>query len=143
MSNLGLERREGCRRIYGRPTHSRRALVAVALAATPAAAVTITVDTDLDVDLANGLCSLREAIVAANGDAVYNDCPAGSGPDRIVFAVPLPATILLNDHLPTITESLAIRGPGTGTLRLDGDNLYRPLHSSRTATAGSASATSL
>ena len=100
--------------------------VAVALAG-GAAAKTITVDSDLDVDLTNGLCSLREAIVAANSDAVYNDCPAGAGPDRIVFAVPLPATILLNDHLPTITESLAIRGPGFDVFRLDGDHLYRPL----------------
>lgn len=92
-----------------------------------AGAATITVDTAADLDAADGLCSLREAIVAANSDAAYNGCPAGAGADRIVFDLALPAIVLLTDHLPAITEDLAIRGPGATELAVDGDTLYRPL----------------
>ncbi len=35
--------------------------------------------------IADGACSLREAIVAAGDDAAYRDCPAGAGLDDIVF----------------------------------------------------------
>lgn len=57
-----------------------------------------------------------EAIVAANSDAAHNDCPAGDGGDHVAFSLPVPATIVLADHLPAITESLAIHGTGTGSL---------------------------
>jgi hypothetical protein len=91
----------------------------------PAPAATIIVTTDLDVDAADGLCSLPEAIVAANDDAAHNDCPAGTGPDRIVFDLPLPAVIRATGDLPTVTQTVAIQGPGPNDLSIDGDDLHR------------------
>ena len=47
--------------------------------------------TTLDDALANdAACSLREAIIAANTDAAFNGCAAGSGADTITFADALP-----------------------------------------------------
>ncbi len=54
--------------------------------ATPVFAVTIMVTTSTDEDSHPGAgvgCSLREAIIAANTDAAYGGCPAGSGADTI------------------------------------------------------------
>jgi CSLREA domain-containing protein len=47
-------------------------------------ATTITVNTTSDELAADGNCSLREAISAANTDAAVDGCPAGSGADTIV-----------------------------------------------------------
>jgi predicted outer membrane repeat protein len=94
-------------------------------AAAPLAAATIAVTTALDVDLDDGACALREAIVAANDDAAYHGCPAGSGPDRIVFELaPLPATIALQAALPPIDASVLLRGPAPGIVELDGQGLW-------------------
>lgn len=94
-------------------------------AAAPLVAATIPVTTELDVDLDDGSCSLREAIVAANDDAAYHGCPAGSGPDRIVFDLaPLPATIALQAALPPIDASVLLRGPAPGVVELDGQGLW-------------------
>jgi CSLREA domain-containing protein len=106
---------------------SSRSVLALALtllAPASADAATLPVTTAVDIDLADADCSLREAIVAANTDAAYNGCPAGSGADRIVFALTLPATIALASDLPTITATLAIVGPGATDLALDGQDLY-------------------
>ena len=90
-----------------------------ALGATPygeGASATITVDTASDVIASDGLCSLREAIVAANTDSPFSDCPGGSGAD----------TLLLDPRvLQTSTLTLAIGGGGeddarTGDLDLAG-----------------------
>lgn len=51
----------------------------------PARAGTITVTTHLDAATGDGLCSLREAIIAANGDRIVDACPAGNGVDTIVL----------------------------------------------------------
>ncbi len=51
----------------------------------PARAGTITLTTSLDAITGDGLCSLREAIIAANGDRVVDACPAGNGADTIVL----------------------------------------------------------
>ncbi|MCP3980540.1 MAG: CSLREA domain-containing protein [bacterium] len=55
------------------------------LVCAPAAAATITVNTTADQILANGVCSLREAIRNSNADADVSggDCAAGSGGDVI------------------------------------------------------------
>lgn len=55
------------------------------LIAPPALAATITVTTTEDEYGGGPLCSLREAIEAANTDAAFGGCPAGSGPDTIVL----------------------------------------------------------
>lgn len=106
--------------------------------ATPTrAASTITVTTTGDVIASDGLCSLREAIIAANMDSAFSDCPAGSGADRIEFSseLPAPATIVLtnsgageNSALTgdlDITGTLTVSGAGTGQAILDGDDADR------------------
>ena len=55
------------------------------LPSTTQAATTITVTGRTDELDANGVCSLREAIQAANTDAAVDACPAGSGADTIVL----------------------------------------------------------
>jgi len=84
-------------------------------------AATITVDTNIPRINSNGLCSLIEAIVNANNDAVtHADCAAGSGADTIE----LPAAAILTvtkSHanyygatgLPTITSEITIEGNGS------------------------------
>lgn len=101
--------------------------LALALLAAPSGAATIAVTTDLDTDLADALCSLREAIVAANSDAAYRGCVAGSGADRIVFPLATPATLLLGADLPAITGTLKLQGPGADLLTVDGQDLWRLL----------------
>ncbi len=107
------------------PSTWRLAMLLLALAALPAGAVTITVDTADDQDLADGFCSLREAILAANTDAARNECPAGAGEDRIAFALALPAVLQLGQDLPPVTGSLAVGGPSAGDLWIDGMDLFR------------------
>ena len=88
--------------------------LASALAAPAADAATLQVAPGApDVLATEGTCSLREAIINANGDdATWPDCPAGSGPDSIV--------------LPAGTYALAIPGTdedsaATGDLDILGD----------------------
>jgi CSLREA domain-containing protein len=76
---------------------------------TPTAITVTTIDDELNSD---GDCSLREAIQAANTDAVVDACPAGSGADTI--------------DLPAGTYTLSIAGAGedanlTGDLDVTAD----------------------
>ena len=97
------------------------AALALAAEAAPAAAVILTVTTAVDVDTDDALCSLREAIVAANTDTAHHGCPAGTGPgDRIRFALLPGAVIELADSLPLVTSSILIEGPGAAELAIDG-----------------------
>jgi CSLREA domain-containing protein len=57
----------------------------LALCAAPAHASTITVTTHADGLAADGACSLREALLAADTDAAVSGCPAGSGADTVVL----------------------------------------------------------
>lgn len=85
----------------------------IGLAPAPIAhAASLTVNTLLD-NTANGdgLCTLREAITAANDNADYNDCVAtGYGDDTITFSIS--GTITLGSQLPNIQNA--------GTLTIDG-----------------------
>ena len=55
-------------------------------ALTPSMATTFTVNTTEDEIVANGKCSLREALAnAGSNSTIFADCPAGSGADTIVF----------------------------------------------------------
>jgi CSLREA domain-containing protein len=84
------------------------------------ASATITVATLSDVVADDGLCSLREAIIAANTDtasgATTGECPAGSGTDEVNFGVT--GTIYLASSLPGITSSVALNGPGADLLSI-------------------------
>jgi hypothetical protein len=61
-------------------------------------------------------CTLRQAILDANDN---------SGADTIVFASGLTGTITLVGNPDTITEAVAIQGPGASDITVDGDNAYR------------------
>lgn len=88
------------------------------LAASSARAATITVNSTADGSPANdGVCTLREAIIAANTNvasgAMAGECAAGvAGLDTIAFAIPGAGvhTIVLVGGLPTITEAVFING---------------------------------
>jgi CSLREA domain-containing protein len=59
--------------------------VASLLGAGPSSAATIPVTTESDTRADDGLCSLREATIAANNDIATTGCPAGSGADTITL----------------------------------------------------------
>jgi len=102
------------------------ALFAAALctAAFPLSAATITVDSVEVNDFDDGICTLREAILAANQDVAYHGCSTGSGLDQIDFSLPPASTILvMNVPLPAVTEPVAIIGPGEEELTIDGSGL--------------------
>jgi CSLREA domain-containing protein len=118
-------------------------LLAMAVGARPGeslqAAPLITVTTFDDELNADGDCSLREAINAANLNSAVDGCAAGSGDDVIVLAA---GTYILTiagsddanasgdlDIAPTVTtERLTIQGAGAGVSLIDGNQLDRVLH---------------
>jgi CSLREA domain-containing protein len=101
------------------------------VAALPAQAGTfITVNTTEDESTADGDCSLREAIIAANTDAPRDACPAGSrsvGLDTIGFDLGSSPTITLGSTLPDITDGLVTDGEAEGAdVSVSGNNQVRP-----------------
>ena len=102
-------------------------LSALALLAQPwtLSAATITVTSLGDDTVGDGEVTLREAILAANSDSSVDGSVAGNGPDEIVFATS-PGTITLGGTaLPTISDELAITGPGASQLAVDASGLSR------------------
>lgn len=81
---------------------------------TPAyAGATIVVNTNAEADvlISDGKCSLREAITNANYDnAVYANCPAGSGTDTITFDADYTITLSFGEL--NITSPIIINGNG-------------------------------
>jgi CSLREA domain-containing protein len=92
------------------------AVLTLGMFAACATAATITVNSNADTVANDGVCTLREAIVAANTDtasgAMAGECAAGSGTDTIVFAIPGAGvhTITLTGALPNITTPMTIDG---------------------------------
>src|SRR5262249_48036853 len=81
----------------------------VSKASNACAWATITVNSLIDPGKP-GICTLRDAITAANTQTATNGCTAGKGHDTIQFSVT--GTILLASTLPEITDSeLTINGP--------------------------------
>lgn len=120
-----------------------RVIIAVALliagmvtSAAPVRAADITVNTTDDELNADGDCSLREAITAANTDAAVDACTAGSGADTITLGAGVYALSLGpagDDSAATgdldITDDLTIVGLGSdGTTDVDGTALDRVFH---------------
>ena len=101
------------------------------------AASTITVVTTADSLTADGQCSLREAVIAANTDTATGGCPAGSGTDLIVFdpSLTTPAVFTLTltganeDNAATgdldLTGILTIQGLGADLIIIDGNGTDR------------------
>ncbi len=88
----------------------------------------------------NGDCSLREAIEAANTDAVVDGCPAGNGADVIL----IPTGIITLSVSPIITDTnvtgdldllteMTLQGVDARTTVIDGVGIDRILHISTTA----------
>jgi len=88
----------------------------------PKASGPIIVNTTADPGSA-GVCALRDAIAAANGNATVNGCvPSGTGTDTINFSVGGTIT-LVGSGLPAIQNTLTIDGTGQ-TIILDGASSY-------------------
>lgn len=113
----------------GRATVTRRA---PGISAVAPAGSTIVVNTTSDVlSGSDGLCTLREAIGAANSNTAsggaVGECAAGSasGSDTIDFSAN--GTINLTTALPNISSDMTIDGPGAGllTVRRDTGGDYR------------------
>lgn len=89
---------------------------------------TITVNSTSDVaDGTDGLCTLREAIAAANSDtasgATAGECVAGSNSESDTISLTgLTGTITLGSALPNITSEMSINGPGQSQLTISGNN---------------------
>lgn len=98
-------------------------LLVTVFSVTISVADTITVTTLVDEDVDNAVCSLREAITAANDDAATNGCVAGNGDDLIGFSVA--GTINLTSDLTFISDGLEIAGPGVDDLIIDGQDAFR------------------
>ena len=93
-------------------------------AVVPQAGNTIVVNSTSDAaNGTDGLCTLREAITAANSNtssgAVGGECAAGSasGSDTIDLSG-LTGTITVNSVLPTVTSNLSVSGPGRSDLTI-------------------------
>jgi CSLREA domain-containing protein len=109
-----------------------------AYASSPAWAADITVNSLADdADGADGECTLREAITAANTDTTSGtatgECAAGSGADVINIGVS--GTVNLSGVLPDLSSNIEIKGPGADqfTVRRDSGGDYRIFTVSNTA----------
>ena len=91
-----------------RPTMLSAALFifVLGISAANVQAATITVTGNGDAVAADGQCTLREAMTAANTDAAVSDCPAGSGLDTVDFSVT--GEIVLLSELPAINSNVII-----------------------------------
>jgi CSLREA domain-containing protein len=104
----------------------------LAVYAPSAHAATIAVSTTADELNADGDCSLREAIRAANLDLAVDGCPKGSGADTIslpagTYVLNLPGAnenAALTGDL-DITHDLTITGAGKASTIIDGNSLDR------------------
>ncbi|MGQ0621975.1 MAG: choice-of-anchor D domain-containing protein [Panacagrimonas sp.] len=97
------------------------ALGVLGLPAGIASAATISVTTTDQVNA--GACTLSDAIRAANTNAAVGGCPAGFGPDTLVFPANSTFSFLTpegdaNNGLPFITSEIVIQGNGS-TIRRD------------------------
>jgi CSLREA domain-containing protein len=92
---------------------------------------TITVNSNSDeANNADGKCTLREAIVAANTDTASGvqagECGAGSGGGSDTISLSgVTGTITLLSALPAITSEMTLSGPGLSQLSISGNNTFR------------------
>lgn len=107
-------------------------LVGTAVTSGRAWAATITLTTNLDAATGDGLCSLREAIIAANGDRAVDACPAGSGTDTIllpagVYPLSIPGRVEPSAYTGDLDlfGNLILLGAGPGATTIDGAGLDR------------------
>ena len=85
-----------------------------------ALAATITVNSLGDPG-ASGICTLRDAITAANTKTATNGCAAGGRTDTINFLPRITGTVVLISTLPEVTDSLlTINGPASRGITISG-----------------------
>lgn len=73
---------------------------------------------------ADGVCTIREAIINANNDAAtWTNCVAGAGADVISFSAA--GTITLTSALPNITDVDGLTINGGNNITISGNNLFR------------------
>jgi CSLREA domain-containing protein len=85
----------------------------------------ISVTTNADGVAADGSCSLREAVQAANTDLAVNECPAGNGADAISLAA---TTYTLTGGQLDVTSELTIAGAGASSTTIDANHNGRALN---------------
>lgn len=115
----------------------------LALVGPARSAAAITVATTADENGGGPLCSLREAIQAANTDSPFGGCPAGIGDDVITvpagtYTLTIPADGSPDDNADgdlDVTASVTLRGEDDATTIIDGGGLDRVLHSDPGGTA--------
>jgi uncharacterized repeat protein (TIGR01451 family)/CSLREA domain-containing protein len=115
------------------------------------AASVIAVTTASDSISPDGLCSLREAVIAANSDAAFNGCIAGSGSDTIDLGTNFPSPTTFQVSIPGVNENgsltgdldlqgtLTIIGAGSGITRISGngvDRVFQTLANARVNISG-------
>lgn len=118
------------------PLGRAAALAVAVLAIGPgvAQAATITVNTTADEVNADGDCSLREAVIAANTDAAVDACAAGTGEDAIsvpagTYTLSLAGggenAAVTGDLDLTDADGVAISGAGSASTIIDADRIDR------------------
>ena len=100
-------------------------VLAAQVAPTYAAAIVVNslADGTLAALAGNGTCDLREAVAAANTDAIVDSCIGGTGVDVISFSVP--GTITLTAGQLAIEDLDATTINGGGTVTISGGNASR------------------
>ena len=104
------------------------ALAAIGLAL-PATATATTIHVTSNAD-SGAQCTLRNAVTAANTNAVSGACAAGEAApvlDTIDLVGLGGQTITLGSTLPSLSSLLAITGPGASQLTISGNNTVQPL----------------
>lgn len=110
-----------------RPSAVLAAASAAAALALPSAAhgAAISVTTSGDGVAADGSCSLREAVQAANTDMAVNECPAGSGADQISLGA---TTYTLTFGQLDVASDITVTGAGAAATTIDGNHDGRVLN---------------
>src|SRR4051794_132032 len=125
-----------------RATVATLALGVLLVSPSTASAVTITVDTESD-SLSGGVCSLREATLAAGQNTASGSCPAGSASDPDTIVIPAGFYAVQfdgpNDDNGTLGDfdlngAVTLRGAGAASTTISGMQLDRVIDV-RTGTA--------
>ena len=94
------------------------AIAGVSQSAASAATIAVTNPMPADRDVADGTCTLREAIIAANSRAAYHGCAAGGSGTNTIR---LPAgSYALTTELPTVQSNVHVVGSGYARTTING-----------------------
>lgn len=97
-------------------------LAGLVVLAVAGAATAATIPVATTADTSAGQCTLRDAITAANTDAISGACTAGAGASDVITFGFASGTITLGSPLPPIYTPVSVQGPGSAALIVDGNN---------------------